>query len=197
MFGGYLVQIQFVLYLKYTHRLIGSSTSTNFMMVIPGEAGAAKAGPRQERTSGNIRHLQYDHNFKSTSGALFRANHANQGTGVVQMTIGQSSEVLGSGVIGSRDPVNKWKGGLRRARCNVLRKIAIGVMFWVHLRRNIMEMYLRSMDGYALEHLVVLVRRHLEHALHPGIHRRGSIARVSLVKGSPIVEPWKSLTANG
>jgi hypothetical protein len=96
------------------------------------------------------------------------------------MTNGQSSEVLGSMLVGGRDPVNKWigKGGLRRARCNVLRKVAKNVTFLVHLQRDIMDMYLRKMDQYALEHPVVLVRRHLGHALDPGIHTRGSIARV-------------------
>jgi hypothetical protein len=117
---------------------------------------------------------------------------------VVEIPIGQSSEVLGSMLVGGRDPVNKWmgEGGLRRARCNGLRKVAKEV-FLVHLQRNVMDMYLRNMDRYALEHLVVLVRGHLGHALHPGTHMRGSIFRVSLIKGGPIVERWESLTANG
>jgi hypothetical protein len=45
-----------------------------------------------------------------------------------------------------------------------------------------------NMDRYAPEHSVVLVRGHLGHALHPGIHMRGSIARMSLIKGGPIAE---------
>jgi hypothetical protein len=146
--------------------------------------------PCQERASGNIRCLQYDHDLKATSGALFRGDHTNLCVRVVQITIGQSSEVVGSRLVGGRDPVNKCmgKGGLRRARCNVLRKVAKEVML-VHLQRNIMDMYLRNMDRfYALERSVVLVRGHLGHALHPGIHMRGSIARMSFIKGCPIVE---------
>lgn len=97
---------------------------------------------------------------------------------MVEIPIGQSSEVLGSRLVGGRDPVNQWvgKGGLRRARCNVLREVIKEIVFLVHLQRNVMDMYLRNMDRYALEHLVVLVRGHLGHALHPGIHTRGSIA---------------------
>jgi hypothetical protein len=62
---------------------------------------------------------------------------------VVQITICESSEILGSRLAGGRDPVNKWmgKGGLRMARCNVLRKVTKEVML-VHLQRNIMDMYL-------------------------------------------------------
>ena len=39
------------------------------------------------------------------------------------------------------------KGSLRGARCNVLRKVAKEVMFLVNLQRNVMDMYLRNMDG--------------------------------------------------
>jgi hypothetical protein len=96
---------------------------------------------------------------------------------VVQIPIGQSSEVLGSRLVGGRDPV-KWmgKGGLRRVGCNALGKVTKEIMFLVHLQRNVMGMYLRNMDGYAPEHLVVLVWGHLGHVLHPGKHTQDSIA---------------------
>lgn len=106
---------------------------------------------------------------------------------MVQIPGGKSSEVLGSKLVGSRDSVNEWvgKGGLRRARCNLLRKVANDIMFLVelvHLQRNVMNMYLRNMDRYALEHPVVLERGYLGHALRPGIHMRGSVAQVSSIK---------------
>jgi hypothetical protein len=156
------------------------------MVVIPNGAEVAKVAPDKERTSGNIRRLEYDHRYKSTSSALLRADHTKPCTGVVQIPIGLSSEILGSRLVGDRDPGNKWvgKGGLRRAGCTVRRKVE--VMFLVSLQRNVKDIYLRNMDRYALEHLVVLVRGHLEHALHPGIHMRGSIAQVSLIKGGPM-----------
>jgi hypothetical protein len=121
---------------------------------------------------------------------------------VVQIPGGKSSEVLGSKLVGGRDSVNEWvgKGGLRRARCNLLRKVAKDIMFLVelvHLQRNVMNMYLRNMNRYALEHPVVLERGYLGHALRPGIHMRGSVAQVSSIKGGPIVERWNSLTAIG
>lgn len=63
-----------------------------------------------------------------------------------------------------------------------------------------MDICLRNMDQYELEHSVVLVqgRLGLGHLLppSPGIHRWGSIARVSSVKRGPIVEGWKLLTVN-
>lgn len=70
-------------------------------------------------------------------------------------------------------------GSLRRARCNVLMKVAKGIMSLiklVHLKRSVMDVYLRNMNRYALERPVVLVRANLGHALHPGIHMRDSNA---------------------
>ena len=110
-----------------------------FMVVIPRGAGTMN----QERTSGNIKRLQYDHGFKTTCDALFRADHTNLCTRVFQISDGKSSEVLGSRLVGGRDS-NEWVGKsiLRRAKCNVLGKVAKVVL--VHLQRNDMNMYIKK-----------------------------------------------------
>jgi len=66
---------------------------------------------------------------------------------MVQITTGKSPEILGSKLVRGRDLVNvKWmrKGGLRRARCDVLRKVSKDIRIWVqvHLQRNVMDMHL-------------------------------------------------------
>ena len=88
--------------------------------------------------------------------------------------------------VGSTVLVNKWK----RARSKVLRKVAKDIKFFVHLQRDVMDMYLglRNVDRYALEHSVEVVREHLGHFLRSGIHRRGSVAQVPSIKGGPITE---------
>lgn len=98
---------------------------------------------------------------------------------MVQVLNGKSPKVLGSIRIEGRDLMNNCvmmgKGSLRTARHNMLRKISKDIKFLVHLQRNVMDICLRNMDQYELEHSVVLVqgRLGLGHLLppSPGIHR--------------------------
>ena len=57
------------------------------------------------------------------------------------MTTGKSSEILWSWFVGSRDTVNKWmrKGSLRVWYHMLMAK---EVAFLIHLRQNILKMYL-------------------------------------------------------
>jgi hypothetical protein len=52
-------------------------------------------------------------------------------------------------------------------------------MFLIHLRRNVLDMYLGEMNWYSLERWAVLVPGYLERVLHRGIHMQGSIAGVN------------------
>jgi hypothetical protein len=81
--------------------------------------------------SENIIRLQYDHHLDSTSRAYFYGDHTNLCVGVVQITIGESSEIFCSSLVGGRDPVNKRmrKGSMNKARWIVLRDVSEGVTF--------------------------------------------------------------------
>jgi hypothetical protein len=87
--------------------------------------------------------LEHDHHFKTTSGTRFHADHTYLCIGVVQITNGESSEIFCPCWVGGRHPVDKRmrKGALNKARCVMLRNIAKGVTFRIHLRQNILEMY--------------------------------------------------------
>lgn len=77
------------------------------------------------------------------------------------------------------DPGDKQtrKGGTGRNRawCILLGNEAEGVTFQIHLRRNILDMYLRIINRYPLERWVVLVSGYLACDLHLGIHIQRSI----------------------
>jgi hypothetical protein len=70
-----------------------------------------------------------------TSDVRFHADHTNPGVGMMQVTTGESSEIL-SLWTGNRDPVSKWirKRGLNRAWCDVVRWVAIKGVFTILLR---------------------------------------------------------------
>jgi hypothetical protein len=124
--------------------------------------------------------LEYDHHFELASGARFHADHADPCIRVVQITTGKSSEILCTSLVGSRDPVNKGvrKGVLNRARCIILRSVAKRIHLW----RDVLDIHLRNIIWYSLERWVVLELGYLGRVLHRGIHMRGSIFRVSLIK---------------
>jgi hypothetical protein len=125
--------------------------------------------------------LEYDHHFESTSSARSHADHFNLCIGVVQITTGDSSQVLCSCSVWGGHPMNKRirKDGLDRAWWfNMLRSVAEGL----HLRRNALDIYLGNTDWYPLECWVVPVPGCLGRVLHRGIHIQGSVARVSLIK---------------
>ena len=91
--------------------------------------------PRQN-TASEIRRLEYDHHFNSTSSTGFHGGHTDLCIRVVQIMSGKSSETFCSclgGRTGDRDLVNKWmrKGGLNRTWCNVTRDVANGVMYLI------------------------------------------------------------------
>ena len=75
----------------------------------------------------------------------------------------------------------------------MLRIVAEGVTFWIHLGKNILETYLGNMNWYPPKHWVVLVPGYLGQVLHRGIHVQGSIARVSLIISSA-ADGWELLT---
>jgi hypothetical protein len=95
-----------------------------------------------------------------------------------------------AGRVGGRDPMNKRmrKGSLNEAWFNVRRNVAKGVLFLIHLQRNVMSMYLRKMNRYPLEHRAELALGYLAHLPHQEICMRDSIARVSLIKRGPSTE---------
>ena len=86
--------------------------------------------------------LEYNHHFEPTRGTRFHADHTYLCIGVMQITNGESSEIFCSSWVGGRNPVRK--GGLNKTWCVMLRNVAEGDRFWIHLQRNILEMYLRK-----------------------------------------------------
>jgi hypothetical protein len=92
---------------------------------------------RKASESRNIRSLDYDHRFISSVDTLFRADYTNLTLGVVHISIGESSEIHFSALVGGGDPVNKRmsKGGLRRIWCDLV----LGKM--VQLQQNVMNMH--------------------------------------------------------
>jgi len=90
--------------------------------------------------SRNIRSLDYDHRFISSVDALFRTDYTNLSLEVVHISIGESSEIHFSLLVGDGDPVNRRmsKGSLRRVWCDLLlRKM-------VQLQQNVMNMAFRK-----------------------------------------------------
>jgi hypothetical protein len=69
-----------------------------------------------------MRSFDYDHRFISSGDALFRADETNLTLGVVYISIGESSEILFSRLVGGRDSMDKRirKGGLRRVWWDLL-----------------------------------------------------------------------------
>ena len=101
-----------------------------FIMVIP--------APRK-MTASEIRSLEYDCHFNSTSGASFRSDHSDLCIGVVQIMTGKASEIFCSSLgdwVGGRDSMDKRmrKGCLNKAWCNVRRNVTKRVMFLIHLQ---------------------------------------------------------------
>jgi hypothetical protein len=108
-----------------------------FIEVISRGAEAAKVETHLKKiASEDITRLQYDHHLNSATRAYFHGDHTDLCVGVVQITIGESSEIFCSSLVGGRDPVNKWmrKGGMNKARWIVLRNVSEGITFQVHLR---------------------------------------------------------------
>ncbi len=88
--------------------------------------------------------------------------------------IDQSSEIFCSQLVGGRDPVNdRMRKGLNRVWCNMLGNVAKMVTL-IHLRQNVLDVYLESMTRYSQRHSVVLVLGYLGHVLHPGKYMRSS-----------------------
>ncbi len=99
--------------------------------------------------------------------------------------IDQSPEIFCSLLVGGRDPVDgRIRNGPNRVWCNVLGNVAKKVTL-IHLRRNILDIYLESMTRYSRRHSVVLVPGYLGHVVHPGKYMQGSIARVSFIIRRP------------
>ena len=89
------------------------------------------------------RRLQCDNDFILTS-ALFHTDHTNLRIRMVPITTGESSEILWSRLVGSRDIVNKRmrKGHLRGVWYHMLGNVAKGATFLIHLWRNILKTFL-------------------------------------------------------
>lgn len=102
-----------------------------------------KTGTRKKNTS-EIRCLEYDRHFNSTSGTSFHSDHTNLCIGVVEIMTGESPEISYSclgGRGGGRGPMSKLKrmrqGGLDKAWCKVRGNVAKGViMFLIHLHET-------------------------------------------------------------
>jgi hypothetical protein len=71
-----------------------------------------------------------------TSNARFHADRTNLRVRMMQVTTGESSEVLCRWLTRDRDPWGKWIGkcGLSRAWCDVTRRIAHKGMFAILLQ---------------------------------------------------------------
>jgi hypothetical protein len=70
------------------------------------------------------------------SSVRLHADHANLRVRMVQVTTGESSEILCHWLARNRDPVSKWIGkrSLSRAWCDMLRRVAKKGMFSILLR---------------------------------------------------------------
>ena len=84
------------------------------------------------------------------------------------------------------------EGGLNRVWPIVLRNVAKGVTFYIHLWRNVLDMYIGDMNLYSLERWVVLVPGYLVPVLHRGIR---SMSRCHRSKGGPVADRWELLTS--
>ena len=109
-------------------------STPRLIRVIPGES--ENGSPEKSE----IRCLEYDRHFNSTSGASFHSDHTNLCIGVVQIMTGESLEIICPCLrrVGGRDPMNKRirKGSLSKAWCKVRsrRNVAKGVVFLIRLR---------------------------------------------------------------
>ena len=94
--------------------------------------------------SGTDRRLECDHDFILTGCSRFHTDRTNLCIGVVPITTGESSEILWSGLVGSRHTVNKpvGKGGLRGVWYYILGNVSKEVTFLVHLWRDVLKMNL-------------------------------------------------------
>jgi hypothetical protein len=110
---------------------------------------AAKAESQQKTALEKIIRLKYNNHFNSTGGASFHTDHINLCIAVVQITNGKSSEIFCPSLVGDRDPVNKWarKGTLNRALFIMPRNVTEGVTFYIHLRRNVLDMYVGNNES--------------------------------------------------
>jgi hypothetical protein len=95
---------------------------------------------QRKKASEKIVRLEYNHHFEPTGGTRFHADHTYLCIGVMQITNGESSEVFCSCLVWGRGP--ERKGAPNKAWCVMLRNVAEGDRFWIHLGRTILEMHL-------------------------------------------------------
>jgi hypothetical protein len=94
---------------------------------------------RKRYPPSEIRRLEYDRHFDSTSGASFHSDHTNLCIRMVQIMTSESPEIFCScmeGPVGGRGPMNKRARncGPNKTWCFVLRNVAKGVVFLIQLQ---------------------------------------------------------------
>ena len=144
-------------------------------------------GPKAS-ASENIYQFEDNHHSTTASRTRLHGDQINLRSGMVHVANGQTSEILSRWLTRSRDPMSSRirKGRLNKEWWDMLRNVVEKVMFLILLWRNMqLDMPLRNVSRYPLEHWVVLVPECLGQIYHRGIRmglKRTIILRISSVK---------------